>query len=670
MGAKYTATAYLRVQMAEDQYLNDINQRPVTEYEYDTFKNTQMQYIQSRFVLIAALRKREVSQLPIIQEQVDAPDWLSKKLAISYPGKGEIMQVSMTTPDKKQSMEIVNSVVDAYFKEVIYAQMDKKRSKLNAITKYYDEKKGEVSDRTTNFLQLTEDLGTAESENLNLKQRLILEELNAYRGELMRSQFEVNRLESEEASQRAILANLSKAEVSEIDVQQIAQVDPFLRRLSEEVAWQQMQYESTLGTIKDNTRSPFADRYMGDANRMKKQYDDRMMQIKENIKKKREAEVRKEIDKLAGAIDRIKDRQDDLAKIVDERKEEVRKFGKASVELAMQKSDLEVIKKTLQDLAVSKDRLDIELKQTNRVVVLKQADEPQMESGRPIRIALSAFSGMVGFFLPFVSVVLIDVRHRRVNNPRDIVEQLGLSVIGSVPRIPIKALHNFGTSNRKHQIWQLRLTESIDGIAARLLRRGELEQRRVLMVSSADSGEGKTTLAAQLAMSLARAGRRTLLIDFDLRQPTLDQAFGIAAVPGVSEILRGENDLASALHATPTPNFFVLTAGQWDRTALSALSNNVIGGMMKELRDEFEFVIIDSSPILPVADSRYVSQYVDSVVLCVFRDRSEMTRLRSACEILEAFGVRGVDVVVTGSNENLYGNRSGIEMPTMLAADE
>jgi Mrp family chromosome partitioning ATPase len=115
-------------------------------------------------------------------------------------------------------------------------------------------------------------------------------------------------------------------------------------------------------------------------------------------------------------------------------------------------------------------------------------------------------------------------------------------------------------------------------------------------------------------------------------------------------------------------NLSVLTAGCCDRFALAALANNCVASMFKELREDYEFVIVDSSPILPIADSRFVSQYVDSVVLSVFRDISQAPRIRAACEILEAFGVRSVEAVVTGVNEHLGGKRLAYYPPVETAA--
>ena len=232
---------------------------------------------------------------------------------------------------------------------------------------------------------------------------------------------------------------------------------------------------------------------------------------------------------------------------------------------------------------------------------------------------------------------------------------LGLSVIGSVPAIPAHVLRRLGGTSKRSQTWRLRLTESMDGIAARLLHKAEREQSRVVLVSSAMAGEGKTTLATQLAMSLARHLRRTVLVDFDLRRPGLDGVFGVPSEPGVCEALRGEGDLAGMIQPTGTEHLSVLPAGRCDRQAMAALANGGAGPLFKQLRQQYDFVIIDSSPILPVADTRFVSQHADTVVLSVFRDLSEVPKIQATCEILDAFGVRDLEAVVTGGSGFAYG---------------
>ena len=195
----------------------------------------------------------------------------------------------------------------------------------------------------------------------------------------------------------------------------------------------------------------------------------------------------------------------------------------------------------------------------------------------------------------------------------------------------------------------------------RRLVKGTFAQARVVCLVSGKGGVGKSNLAANLALSLASAGRRTVLVDFDLRRPSFDKVFGMSLEPGISEALRRQCDLESLVQPTATDNLSVVTARRWDRNALAALANGAADVIFKELRQEYDFVVVDSSPVLPVADARFISQHVDAVILSVFRDVSQGPKVKEACEILEAFGVGTVEAVVTGAGENAHGKQRGYE---------
>ena len=320
----------------------------------------------------------------------------------------------------------------------------------------------------------------------------------------------------------------------------------------------------------------------------------------------------------------------------------------------------------MSSLAAEREKLRVEVHSTPRITApFGRAEPPELPSNELVRIALTILAMLAGFCAPAVAVALWDARAKRINNADDVSRRLRLSVIGWMPLIPARVIRRLGSPSRRNRTWHMRLTESVDGIAARVLRKAETEQCRVIMVSSAAGGEGKTTLATQLAMSLARAGRRTVLVDFDLRRPAFDEVFGLPLEPGVCEVLR-QKDAVSAFVHQAADNLAVVTAGRWDRSALASLSNGAAAAMFKQLREDYDFVVVDTSPILPVADARFVSQHVDSVVLSVFRDISEAPKIEAACEILAAFGVNTLEAVVTGPNNNMYGRHMGYE--SMISA--
>src|SRR5207237_8850247 len=112
------------------------------------------------------------------------------------------------------------------------------------------------------------------------------------------------------------------------------------------------------------------------------------------------------------------------------------------------------------------------------------------------------------------------------------------------------------------------LIESIDGIRTMLLCDNALPARQVFMITSARSREGQTTLASRLASSIARCGRRTLLIDGDMRRPALHRLFEVAGQPGLVDVLCGDVDVADAVVAVPGTSLWVLPAGENARPAL------------------------------------------------------------------------------------------------------
>jgi len=186
------------------------------------------------------------------------------------------------------------------------------------------------------------------------------------------------------------------------------------------------------------------------------------------------------------------------------------------------------------------------------------------------------------------------------------------------------------------------------------IRKARLEQHSVIMISSALAGEGKTTLASQLAVSLAASGQRTVLVDCDLRRSVLHQLFEAKLQPGLSEWLSGRADVISVIQPTGIDNLSLVAAGRRNESTLGQLAGDEIEKVFQTLRTGFDFIVVDGSPVLPVVDARLIGQHVDSVVLSVLRDVSCAPRISAACEILKSFGIPLLGAVVLGSRAEAY----------------
>ncbi len=208
----------------------------------------------------------------------------------------------------------------------------------------------------------------------------------------------------------------------------------------------------------------------------------------------------------------------------------------------------------------------------------------------------------------------------------------------------------------KDRYWKNLMLESIDATRTMLIHAARTGSHRVVMITSAVGGEGKTSLASHLATSLARSGLRALLIDADLRSPSIHRLFNLPMAAGLSEVIRGEAEWADVIAATTIDNLKVLTTGNCDRQTICLLSQGCLSPLFVQLKEKFDFVIVDSSPILPVADGLIIAQHVDAVLFSIFRDVSRKTKVAAASERLQCLGVPILGAVVTGAHGGRYGN--------------
>lgn len=175
---------------------------------------------------------------------------------------------------------------------------------------------------------------------------------------------------------------------------------------------------------------------------------------------------------------------------------------------------------------------------------------------------------------------------------------------------------------------------------------------KVIMVGSAESGEGKTMLASHLAVNIAEAGYRVLVIDGDLRRASLSRLFGAEAAPGLCEVLRDNLDAGSAIIPSGVTGLSLLPVGNCTQDVLQRLSQRGLGAVLERLRAEYEFVIIDSSPLLAVSDALHFARLTDGVVLCVRPGVSSFPSVGAVRDRLQSLHIPVLGVVVNGMRQN------------------
>jgi succinoglycan biosynthesis transport protein ExoP len=188
---------------------------------------------------------------------------------------------------------------------------------------------------------------------------------------------------------------------------------------------------------------------------------------------------------------------------------------------------------------------------------------------------------------------------------------------------------------------------SIDKLRGQMRALGE-GRPRVLMVTSALPKDGKSMFASSLARNAAAAGWRVLLVDCDLGCPSLARLFGLPIAPGLREILAGESlgDTSSFMHE-PAPRLNVITAGHAGGDPQEFLASRSMAALINAVRTRYDLVVLDTPPVLPVADALVLAPQVDATLMVVRWEKTPRTAARDALRLLHESRARMMGAVMT-----------------------
>jgi capsular exopolysaccharide synthesis family protein len=362
-----------------------------------------------------------------------------------------------------------------------------------------------------------------------------------------------------------------------------------------------------------------------------------------------------EIGDAEGQIAVLTEQEKHWAKTVAELTREKELGGESDFKMLAAARDAEEEEKVVKAITGEIRTLEIDLMAPQRAKVLDEAVVTKAIEGKK-RIFITAGAGAAALGLILLGVAWWEFQKRKITSTEEIIHGFGVSLVGTLPVIPWKKRRRIDAASADpaaYGAWN----ESIDSYRIMLLRQAAGRTVRVVMVTSAMPGEGKSSLSGHLAVSLARGGFRTVLVDTDLRNPTVHRLFGLPRKPGLGEVLNGTIDLPAAVQDTAVPRLSVISAGDLDLTAALCLGQDDLAPLFGRLREGFDFVVIDSPPILPVAGTLHVAACADGVIVSLLRNVSRMPKVAAAVHRLRIMGVPILGAVVNGSDEDVYSSR-------------
>ncbi|MCC6491947.1 MAG: polysaccharide biosynthesis tyrosine autokinase [Pirellulales bacterium] len=644
-------TAYLQVKSSAEDVFVDTKAPRLSPTEIERQAQNHLALLKSPMVLESALQDQAIAGLDAIRNQGDeALLWLTDELRVSFPGDGEILEVRYEgEEDPDQMVKVVDAVVKAYQNNVLMKDRLQSVATQQDLALVLESTKKDQEEKMAKYKARLEFLGVS-SEEIQIPQ---------LQGEIRNLESQIIVVKKElvdiEVMKELAIQNSKAPTAVNAAVAEAMDKDPTVAMYKQQIFEAEQAYQQRASSTR-NKQDAQLKRLEAQIAQMKQALDQYSIRAEKEL---RDKIAQMPDDGLRAAITEYKIRYEMATKSLKEYEEQLAKATDKLLALGTQDPEIQMLQQAIENqfeiiksleqkvlswdvLRQARDRQDATQQQSDleKVTVIQSAKAlPFVNTVE--RWSIAGVGGVAALGLTCYGIALMEFRRRRLNSPTNVDEGLGVRVLGVLPPATLKSIAG-------NSLVATQVAESIDNVRATLMHDSTSAPRQVVMITSSGSQEGATVVASSLALSLARAGRRTLLVDADLRSPSLHKLFGMPMEDGLCEILRSETDLADAIRPTNNEGLYLLTAGICSHYAIDALATDQPQVIFEKLRDQFDFVVIDAPPVLGISDTLSLGQYVDGAILAVLRDESEIRKIYKATELLRHMGIRLIGSVVNG----------------------
>ena len=334
--------------------------------------------------------------------------------------------------------------------------------------------------------------------------------------------------------------------------------------------------------------------------------------------------------------------EQDLTSALDSQKHEVVQLNQKSLDYGALQRQVTSDRQIYERLLTESQTRGVAGKSAERTIhVVESAERPLAPIGpqntRDFLLVIAA-----GLLLAIGTPLTLEALDHRIKTPTDIEGRLHLPCLAMVPKIPTAA----GLRGPVMTNEPTGYNEAFRRIRAALSTTTRPQIASRLLVTSASPNEGKSLVAVNLSVALAKAGQRVLLLDGDLRRPTIHINFELNPSPGLSNLLRRDAGAQTSVRGTSIPNLFVLTSGTDHYDAAELLSSPNLQVLLGALETRFSWIVFDSPPVGPVADACIIARIVPQTLFVVTADSTSVGAAASAIDQLKAAGAKIVGVVL------------------------
>lgn len=632
-----TATVDLDLRMPAG--LLGADSRQVSSLDGDQFMATQIKLIQSDSVLrsvadkyhLLELEKQDRAAQDLPADVLRNSPVMLKNLRVNRPPNTFLIQISYRSANRDLSSAVANEIANSYIRHTYDLRFQSSQDVSAFMARQLEQLKAKMEQSSDRLAAFERDLNVADPDQKTaiLSSRLI-QLNNEY------AAAEADRLRKEAAFDSIKSGRIEAAEVS-TQGEALRQLDERLSQAREKFAAVKAQFGKNFPEYK---------RAAQDVEELESQ----VAESRGNISRRVEVEYTQ-----------ASDREAKLSVEVGGLKKEFDALNSRTFEYQTMKRDAEADKKLYDELDQKIKEASINAGFQNSSVRLADPARPPLKPifpNTPVNLLVAFGVSACG---ALIAAVAADKRDATVKDPDAAPAEFLADVAGSLPHVRHRGglapvINRELAAKAPVPLDRLMFDEAVHALLSTVLLNPENAALKSLAVTSALPGDGKTVIACHLAAANAQQGRRTLLIDFDLRRPAVDRLLGLYSLKDRASVFQGESPWRRGIR-TESPFLDILSPGDGD-TALAHASSAKISAIVAEVREEYDLVIVDSPPILGLSAPLEIGACVDGVLVVAVSGKTDSRLFRHCIERLRQVGVNRLNIVfnkvTTSSGEYGY----------------
>ena len=626
-----TATLLVEAQIPKILNYQDILSYNTRSLEYF---NTHINALHSRKMMESALVQSGLDRhsrfLPGAETLAAKVEAARGWVAIAPVEKSRMINITAEHPDPQIASDLANALAQAYIRQDLEIRMDTSMEAVEWLRARSEEYRQKLE---KGLLELQEYREKTGSVSLEEDQNIVIEKLKALNAALTSAQTE--RIQAEtmwESVQAQIKAKTPMPKIAAL-----------LNDGGAQAALQKLQDQQRV--------------VAGLQQRYRERHPDlqQAMELEQKLQKQFEQACADAVYALKSRYEMLIQRERNLQKALEEQEKASFELDRKLVRYNELKRNVEADQEIHQAVVARMKETSISETLPSDIIRLVEEARPASAPFRPRPGQAMARGAVFGVLLGIGAIFLFYYTDHRFRRNEEVERLLGLPVLATIPLVGDKTLQARGLVSHLKQTGEV--AEAFRTLRASLLLKEDIRQAPVLMITSAGPGEGKSLVSANLAISLAQDGRRTLLVGADLRRPALAKILGAERDrPGLAEVLKGECGWPDAMLRHGVSGLDVMSSGGVPSHPAELLGRKSLAEFLRAARGVYQHVVIDAPPVLGVSDSLVLLPHVDGVLFVIRYGATHSMGANHALIKIRSSGTPCLGCIMNGVNLNSVAN--------------